>query len=363
MARKLPSRSSWAWRGTDARQKQQVIREQIEQAACHSALSGGRILACFKTQRVVRRRAVVKSPKWDDGLRRLFRDSIQSPKAKAAYDEMVARAVALTDHYTEPAWKGAVRNFRYLDPTTGARPFAFITNRKDLLFYVRQTGKRRVPGGLPALRRLFANAKENPSGEWTVRIANATDAGRLSQFLFGTGRPVKLRYNNDQQGKVQDRIRRVPQRDSRAQVRINAQPQLGQLDYRVQTKAAVRRAERAEASLVEDYTRWLRARGRTLMRYSAGRLMCDAFEEATQHLIEAKSSTRREYIRMAVGQLLEYAYLGRSEFEDPRLAILLPSRPRLSQLRWLEPLRIHVIWRDEDGFKDNAGGIFCNPKS
>ena len=37
-------------------------------------------------------------------------------------------------------------------------------------------------------------------------------------------------------------------------------------------------------------------------------LCCDRFEKKRHNLIEAKSSTKREYIRMAVGQLLDYAY-------------------------------------------------------
>ncbi|MCP2257492.1 hypothetical protein LX15_001177 [Streptoalloteichus tenebrarius] len=39
---------------------------------------------------------------------------------------------------------------------------------------------------------------------------------------------------------------------------------------------------------------------------SRGRLVCGAFDPQEQMIIEAKASTTREHVRMAIGQLLDY---------------------------------------------------------
>lgn len=83
-----------------------------------------------------------------------------------------------------PAWHGEIRDFRYYDLESSEQPFAFIVNQRDLLFYVRAKGLRRVAGGFGALKRRFPSASENSRGEWTVRIASKRDADRLNSFLF-----------------------------------------------------------------------------------------------------------------------------------------------------------------------------------
>jgi len=87
--------------------------------------------------------------------------------------------------------------------------------------------------------------------------------------------------------------------------------------------------------------------------------MCDAYEERRNNLIEAKSSIKREHIRMAVGQLLDYAHLGEAVMGRPNLAILLPQRPQSEIESWLkDKLNISVIWREGNVFSDNAQGRF-----
>ncbi|PYL09834.1 MAG: hypothetical protein DME33_02920, partial [Verrucomicrobia bacterium] len=88
-------------------------------------------------------------------------------------------------------------------------------------------------------------------------------------------------------------------------------PENHQLDYEVRTKSEVITAKKIEAELLEKYTTWLKRKGRKLSAAKYGGLRCDAYEQETRNLIEAKSSTRREHIRMAVGQLLDYAFQGR----------------------------------------------------
>jgi hypothetical protein len=136
-------------------------------------------------------------------------------------------------------------------------------------------------------------------------------------------------------------------------------PADNQLEYKFKTRKSIIRAKRLEAELLKDYCDWLEGRGKALRIEKTGRLRCDGYEKKRGNLIEAKSKIEREYIRMAVGQLFDYAFLGRKERGRPNLAILLPAKPVEREIEWLKPLKINVIWRQKDKFKDNAGGRFC----
>jgi hypothetical protein len=140
--------------------------------------------------------------------------------------------------------------------------------------------------------------------------------------------------------------------------RIVSSPENHQLDYTFQTKAKIIRARKVEAQLLEGYRGWLERQDRKLFAVKYNFLQCDAYEEARRNLIEAKSSARRENIRMAVGQLLDYAYQGNRKFGNPHKAILLPREPSHEIVNWLDSLDIKVIWRDKKVFLDNANGRF-----
>lgn len=94
----------------------------------------------------------------------------------------------------------------------------------------------------------------------------------------------------------------------------------------------------------------------SLARY--GRLRCDAYEVGRQNLIEAKASASREHVRMAVAQLLDYAFQGRSKFRDPKKAILVPEKVSPDVEEWLNHLNIGIIWREGKSFLDNSNGQF-----
>lgn len=131
----------------------------------------------------------------------------------------------------------------------------------------------------------------------------------------------------------------------------------GELEYQVRTKASTTRAIKKEEKLVREYCKWLTARHRKLQIMSDGHLRCDVYEADRNNLIEAKASSKREYIRMAVEQLLDYAYLGRSLFGRPHMAILLSSKPDLKSLKWL-PKQIRIVWKEGKRFGDNANKAF-----
>ena len=116
-------------------------------------------------------------------------------------------------------------------------------------------------------------------------------------------------------------------------VRIVSSPYNRQLDYAIQTVRVVKMAQKREARLLDRYRLWLEKKDRALasVRYQA--LQCDGYEEAKQNLIEAKSSASREHIRMAVGQLLDYAYQGKTRLREPKKAVLLPKKPTKDSLK------------------------------
>lgn len=131
-----------------------------------------------------------------------------------------------------------------------------------------------------------------------------------------------------------------------------------ELEYEVRTRQKVVLAKKREAELVTKYREWLEDQGRKLHIVKYDKLRCDAYEEERGNLIEAKCSAGREYIRMAVGQLLDYAYVGRERFGKPNKAILLPEKPVQKCIDWLSDLRIGVVWSEKNVFLDSANGLF-----
>lgn len=132
-----------------------------------------------------------------------------------------------------------------------------------------------------------------------------------------------------------------------------------QLDYTYRTRERIKRARRSEEELMQRYRSWLAQDGHILKiaRYHQN-IECDALEESRGNLIEAKSSVAREYIRMAVGQLLDYEFQGKRTFGRLNKAILLPGKPKLDVERWLQSLKIGIIWPEKRTFQDNAHGKF-----
>lgn len=141
-------------------------------------------------------------------------------------------------------------------------------------------------------------------------------------------------------------------------VRLSSLPDDGQLEYQTRTKSATRAAQKREAALVERYKHWIEHQDRKLQVFRVYRLRCDAYERDRRNLIEAKCSSRREYVRMAVGQLLDYSHHAREQLGECNKAILLPEKPDVSLLCWLETLGISVVWEDGSVFLDNANGQF-----
>jgi hypothetical protein len=155
-------------------------------------------------------------------------------------------------------------------------------------------------------------------------------------------------------GRRSSRALRVPSGD----VAVVSSTQNYQLDYTLRSKAQVRKAQKLEALLLNRYKKWLEIQDRKLDSVRYGGLQCDGYEEARQNLVEAKSSSSREHIRMGVGQLLDYAFQGKEKLGEPNKALLLPAKPSPDVERWLGAVGINLIWPMRGVFLDNANGLF-----
>ncbi|MGC0363088.1 hypothetical protein ABH922_001072 [Rhodococcus sp. 27YEA15] len=89
-------------------------------------------------------------------------------------------------------------------------------------------------------------------------------------------------------------------------------------------------AVKREAELVSRFVEHLRSLGRAVQGYrilpdrAARPLFVDLHDATENHLFEAKGSTSREAVRMALGQLLDYR---RGFSVRPAVSVLLPRRP------------------------------------
>ena len=140
-------------------------------------------------------------------------------------------------------------------------------------------------------------------------------------------------------------------------VDLRENPQLD-YDYTIQPNSKIRKAKASEDKLLHEYRDWLRKQDRKLSAAKYGLLRCDGYKEEHRNLIEAKSSITREHIRMAVGQLLDYAFQGRKKYGNSKMAILLPEKPEPEIEKWLQHLKISIVWRKGNKFLDNANGQF-----
>lgn len=136
--------------------------------------------------------------------------------------------------------------------------------------------------------------------------------------------------------------------------------------YDLSPPSARRTATRREQQLVLDYVSHLRRTDMTAPADSIGRyripvrdgtssIYGDLFNASRNQLIEAKADISRDSIRMAIGQLADYAYHLNTGL---RRAVLLPEPPEPELRALLHNEGMAVVWRDGDTFADDAGGAF-----
>jgi len=210
----------------------------------------------------------------------------------------------------------------------------------------------KVPPGIPLIEVLqHTRALVQLHPDWEGRVADKEVCTWVERELnrpgLGTGqeKPATTRSKSERE--------RAPSAE------IVDQPEDHQLDYNVQTKARITRAKNIEFGLLRGYWAWLEHQDRKLALARYGKLQCDGNEERRKNLIEAKASTRREHVRMAVGQLLDYAFQGEKKLGRLHKAILVPARLDEDIEKWLRHLDISIIWREGKSFFDNANGQFA----
>jgi HNH endonuclease len=131
----------------------------------------------------------MKAPDWNERLFEVHRGFIRADDVLRAFDFLTAAAFATNLYIVQSV--GAARqkkSFDYDDSQTKQRPFAFIVNREHLLFYIRRPGVARFSGGIGFFKNAFSTVRENPNGEWTIRIETLEEAVRLQSMVFGTAK-------------------------------------------------------------------------------------------------------------------------------------------------------------------------------
>lgn len=111
---------------------------------------------------------------------------------------------------------------------------------------------------------------------------------------------------------------------------------------------------RIEFALQRDFGEWVKNRGETPQRLrlsaSGTTIEPDLYVAESGWVVEAKKSPAREYVRTAIGQVLDYSLLARKCGRPAVPVILLPSRPLADLEALLSELGILLVVRDDEGF-------------
>ncbi|MER5223100.1 hypothetical protein [Streptomyces flaveus] len=127
------------------------------------------------------------------------------------------------------------------------------------------------------------------------------------------------------------------------------------LSIRAATAATV--AIRHEAELTQAYKAHLDAAGRQTGAYQikvkglTSTLRADLYDATAHVLYEAKGSSSREDVRMALGQILDYSrYVDMPERDgEPKRVVLLPAAPAPDMYALLDRYDVGVVYRSDDG--------------
>lgn len=150
----------------------------------------------------------------------------------------------------------------------------------------------------------------------------------------------------------------------RATVVVDVELEAHNVDrFQVNRARGVSEAERREAQLVQRYADWLMARGGQVgqrLITPPGRMVplrTDLFDLHRNEIVEAKGSTDRSSVRMALGQIIDYSQY----VPGARRAVLFPTRPPGDMVRLLVGLGISCVYENGQGFgRDNAISDFCS---
>lgn len=131
-------------------------------------------------------------------------------------------------------------------------------------------------------------------------------------------------------------------------------PQVSDIEVDLPADSASRVASRVEFELQADFGRWLEAQGTPPallpLPVESGMVQPDLYVPDRDWLVEAKKSSDRQYVRMAIGQVLDYCHLAASAGIDAEPVILLPQRPTNDLVGLIHSLGITLIHRADATF-------------
>ncbi|MEV6864926.1 hypothetical protein AB0M44_28450 [Streptosporangium subroseum] len=113
-------------------------------------------------------------------------------------------------------------------------------------------------------------------------------------------------------------------------------------------------AERREAKLADSFQMFLEAEKHQVKRFQikvkglTSTLLTDLYDATTHVLYEAKGTSSRDAVRMAIGQLMDYCRYVTPV--DPTLAVLLPVKPHDDLQDLLKLVNIALVYQDGDDF-------------
>lgn len=113
-------------------------------------------------------------------------------------------------------------------------------------------------------------------------------------------------------------------------------------------------AERRESDLRERFEDHLEAQGHEVMRWELRppgellRLLTDTYDKTAEELFEAKGTSSRNSVRLAIGQLFDYQRF--IHVGSLKLTVLLPSRPSDDVLDLLTSVEIGCVFEDGSTF-------------
>ncbi|MCC5809135.1 MAG: hypothetical protein JJU06_02080 [Ectothiorhodospiraceae bacterium] len=108
---------------------------------------------------------------------------IEAEDVADAFAYLIGQAAAVSGYECYAERKGDVRDFRFYRAGGNEQPFAFIVNKKWLLFYFRAPAVRTGNYAFGKLQEAFDSVAENTAGEWTVKVRSICDARRLWHLL------------------------------------------------------------------------------------------------------------------------------------------------------------------------------------
>lgn len=112
---------------------------------------------------------------------------------------------------------------------------------------------------------------------------------------------------------------------------------------------------RLEFALQSEFGSWLKANGdepQRLRLISAGAtLEPDLYAPSRGWIVEAKKSSGRQYVRTAIGQVLDYVHVAEQAGISAVPVVLLPARPTADLVALLGRHRITLVVRSEGAFE------------